>query len=113
LFICFAKNHMPQAGSDPKNPKEPDKSRDGWQQALVVFARLSVWIAGPVVLAVFLGKWLDRKYDSDPYLFLAAVGAAFLISMAGLIKNTVEEYKRIEKEAEEDKNRKKEREDDE
>ncbi len=78
-----------------------------WQPALMLFARLSVWIAGPVIIAVFVGKWLDQKYNSAPWLFLGCVGAAFFISMIGLIKNTIQEYKKIEKNIIKDKNKQK------
>ena len=54
------------------------------------------WIVVPVIAGAFIGKWLDNKYDTDPWLFLASVGFAFLISMFGLIKNVREEYKKIE-----------------
>jgi len=74
-----------------------DGGQAWWQPALMLFFRLSVWIAVPVVIAVFIGKWLDKKYDSAPWLFLGCVGAAFFISMIGLIKNTMQEYKKIEK----------------
>jgi len=63
-----------------------------------LFLRLSGWIGGPIVLAVFLGRYLDRRYDSDPWLFLATVGAAFVISMVALIKIGFEEFKKIEEE---------------
>ena len=67
-----------------------------WQPALLMFFRLSVWIAIPVIIGVFVGKWLDKKYQSEPWLFLLSVGVAFLISMIGLIRNTISEFKKIE-----------------
>lgn len=75
-----------------------------WQPALVLFTKFSGWIAAPVILGAFLGKWLDKKYGSEPWLFLAMVGLAFFISMIGLVKIVSEEYKRIEKENKEEKN---------
>lgn len=68
-----------------------------WQPALLMFLRLATWIAGPVIIALFIGKWLDKKYGTEPWLFLACTGLAFLVSMFGLIKNTIVEYKKIEK----------------
>lgn len=70
-----------------------------WQPAVAVFARLSGWLLAPLLIGVTLGKWLDRKYDTAPWLFLATIGVAFLVSMFGLIKNTLEEFKKIEKAA--------------
>jgi len=68
-----------------------------WQPALLMFTRMSGWIIGPVILAIFLGKWLDRKYDTEPWLFLLTVGLAFLISMFGLVKDAFKEMDRISK----------------
>ena len=67
-----------------------------WQPAVIMFARMSAWIAIPVILALFIGRWLDEKYSTDPVLFLAIVGFAFLISIFGLAKIVKEEYGKIE-----------------
>lgn len=77
-----------------------------WQPALEIFFRLSGWILAPLLLGITLGKWLDKKYSTEPWLFLATIGIAFIVSMFGLVKNAVEEFKKIEKlEAEQKKNK--------
>lgn len=68
-----------------------------WQPALTMFIKLSGWIGFPIIIALFLGKWLDKKYNSAPWLLLACIGAAFVISMVGLVKETVSEYKKIDR----------------
>ncbi|MDP2708586.1 MAG: AtpZ/AtpI family protein [bacterium] len=68
-----------------------------WQPAILMFAKLSAWIAVPIIIALYLGKWLDQKYDSAPWLLLALIGAAFVISMAGLVKEAAAEYRKIDK----------------
>ena len=68
-----------------------------WQPAVMMFIRFSSWIFAPVIIAIFIGKWLDNKYQTAPWLFLATVGFAFLISIFGLIKTVKEEYSKIEK----------------
>lgn len=70
-----------------------------WQPGLLLFTRLSGWIAGPVILAVFVGKWLDRKYNTEPWLFLLSVGIAFIFSMIGIVKDALKEMRKIEEEA--------------
>ncbi|NTW27084.1 MAG: AtpZ/AtpI family protein [Candidatus Moranbacteria bacterium] len=70
-----------------------------WQPGMQLFLRLSGWIGGPIIVAVFLGKYLDRRYHSEPWLFLATVGIAFVISMIALIAIGFKEFKKIEKEA--------------
>ncbi len=65
-----------------------------WQPALILFARLSVWIVMPILAGVYIGKWLDKKYNSEPWLFLISVGLAFIISIFALIIFTAKEYKK-------------------
>ena len=77
---------------------ENNNEKAWWQPALIMFARLTAWIAVPVVLGSFLGKWLDKKYDSEPWLFLTSVGVAFFLSMIIIIKDSLSEMKKIEKE---------------
>lgn len=54
----------------------------------MAFGRMSGWVAGPVVLALVLGKWLDRKYDTAPYLFIAIIGLGFFISLFGIFRES-------------------------
>lgn len=96
LLFCLRLKHMFEPMG--KNGKIKDNNQSAWwQPALLMFARLSGWIAVPVILATFLGQWLDKKYNSEPWLFLSSVGVAFLISMVGLVKSTLDEYKKISK----------------
>ncbi len=69
-----------------------------WPTALRIMVRLTGWIAFPVIIAIFLGKWLDRRYDTEPWLFLLTIGISFTISMIGLVINAVKEFKKIERE---------------
>jgi len=78
------------------------------QPALQVFAKLSGWIAFPVIIGAFLGKWLDKRYGTEPWLFLGVVGFSFIISMFGLVSNALKEFKKIEKQSKEEKENKEE-----
>jgi Kef-type K+ transport system membrane component KefB len=69
-----------------------------WQPGMVLFIKLSGWIAGPVIVALFVGKWLDRKYGTEPWLFLATVGVAFVLSSVGIVYDSIKEMKRIDRE---------------
>ena len=91
--------------NDDMNKKADKKKEETawWQPALVMFAKFSGWIVFPVIVAIFLGQWLDEKYNSKPIFFLGLVGFAFFVSMFGLVKNVKEEYRKIE---EEEKNKK-------
>ncbi len=74
-----------------------------WQPSLLMFSRMSGWIIGPVVIGIFLGKWLDERYNTEPWLFLTTVGLAFIISMVGLVKDAFKEMDRLSKEDEDKK----------
>lgn len=77
-----------------KSKKNNEKTA-WWNPPLILFMRLSVWIVIPVLMGVFIGKWLDKKYNSEPWFFIGTVGAAFIISMFALIVITIKEYKKI------------------
>ena len=66
-----------------------------WEPGMVLFTRLSGWIAGPIIAALFVGKWLDKKYDSEPWLFLISVGLAFIVSSIGIVKEAKEMMNKI------------------
>ena len=72
--------------------------------AIKMFANVSGWIAGPIIIALFVGKWLDKKYDTAPWIFLGLTGIAFLISIFGIMKILMKYLKEIEREANEKKN---------
>lgn len=66
--------------------EEKDKKIPWWQPGLALFARLSGWIAGPVIIAVAVGKYLDRIFHSTPWLFLLSVAFAFVISIVMIVR---------------------------
>lgn len=70
-----------------------------WQPGMQLFLRLSSWIGGPIIIAVFIGKFLDKKYHTEPWLFLLSVGIAFVISTIMIVIVGVREMKNIERQA--------------
>lgn len=66
---------------EKKNPKI-----SLWQPGLLVFARLSGWIAGPVIIAVIVGKQLDKIFHSAPWLLLLSVVLAFVVSIVMIVR---------------------------
>lgn len=71
---------------------------ESWSTALRVMAKLSGWIAFPVLIGIFLGQWLDRKFGTEPWLFLGTIGFSFIISMYGLVTNAIKEFKKVDDE---------------
>ncbi|MDO8529117.1 MAG: AtpZ/AtpI family protein [bacterium] len=66
-----------------------------WQPGIILFAKLNGWIAFPVIAALFVGRWLDKKYNTEPWIFVACVGIAFVISLIGILKQSKEAMKMI------------------
>lgn len=77
-------------------PKRLVNSEAWWAPALQIFGRLSGWILAPLFIGILLGKWLDRRYGTGNLFFLITISVAFIISMAGLVKNATEEIRKIE-----------------
>ena len=40
----------------------------------------------PIIIALFIGKWLDERYETEPWLFLFSIGIAFVGSSIGIVK---------------------------
>ena len=83
--------------------KNTKNSTVWWQPAVLLFIKISVWIVAPVLIGTFVGRWLDEKYDTDPWLFVGMVGFAFVVSMIKIVFEAMKEYRRIEDEIEEEK----------
>ena len=74
-----------------------------WKPAIVIFGNISTWIVGPIILALIVGKYLDKRYNSDPWFFLGLTGIAFFVSMFGIIRILMKYIKDMEKENKEKK----------
>ena len=57
-----------------------------WKPAFEIFGQVSAWVAVPIVTALIIGKWLDGRYGTKPWLFLGLSGVAFLISSFGIVR---------------------------
>jgi heme/copper-type cytochrome/quinol oxidase subunit 4 len=64
-----------------------------WRDGLIIFAKVSAYIAVPVIFASYLGKYLDQKYNTGNLLFLVLVCLAF-ISTIYLIWREMKIYKK-------------------
>ncbi len=85
---------------------EKNNQNRGWQYGLSLFVQLSGWLAVPIIIALFLGKWLDEKYQTDPWWFLLCTAMAFIITIIGIIKETFKFIKQIEREGRKEKSEK-------
>lgn len=67
-----------------------------WRDSLIVFTRMSGWICGPIVIALFLGKWLDSHFDTAPFIFVGSTALAFLASSLGIVREAKRYMKKME-----------------
>ncbi|MFA6322468.1 MAG: AtpZ/AtpI family protein [Candidatus Buchananbacteria bacterium] len=70
-----------------------------WDNGLKFSFVLSGWLVGPLVLSLYIGQWLDEKYQTKPWLFLFSVGLAFCLTCFGLVLEAIKFIKAIEKES--------------
>lgn len=75
--------------------RETDKKQVWWLPSIYIFSKATAWIAIPIIVALYVGDWLDTKYQSGNKWLLIIVGLAFILSMIGLIKTTIEEWKKL------------------
>ncbi len=69
-----------------------------WREGVIVFIKVSGYIAFPVIIASFLGKYLDQKYNTGNSLFLVCVGIAFISTIFLLLRELRIYIKNINKE---------------
>ncbi len=83
-----------------KTDNNSDK-KPWWEPAVEIFTEVSSWIAGPIILALFLGKYLDGRFDTKPWIFIGLTAIAFLVSSFGIVKVVMRYMKKLEKESKE------------
>lgn len=68
--------------------------------------KISSWIAIPIIVSLILGKYLDKKYDTEPWIFVSMTAIAFVITIYGIVKFSMDYIKDVEKENTQNDNRK-------
>ncbi|MFA6537347.1 MAG: hypothetical protein WCT18_03015 [Patescibacteria group bacterium] len=84
-----------------KNSKK--KKEIWWQPAVELLAQVSAWIIGPILGALFLGGFIEKRMHNEPWPTVILVAIAFVITNIGLIKQTLKASKKIEAEIKKDK----------
>lgn len=69
-----------------------------WRQALIVFGRMSGWVATPVLLAVFLGRYFDAKYSTGDRYFFIMIGVGFFVSIFGIYRESKKYQRAVDRE---------------
>ena len=51
-----------------------------------IFTRISAWIIGPVLVSAFVGKYLDKKFGTAPWILGVGLALSFTVSMIAIVK---------------------------
>ena len=78
--------------------EKPVEIKVWWKPALEVFSRVSGWIITPILLALIIGKNLDKHFDTKPWIFIGLSVISFAISSIGIVKTITEYNKQLDKE---------------
>lgn len=69
-----------QAGTSA-GTTDPDR---WWQPGIAVFGEVTGWIVVPVIVALYLGRYLDEKQGTGNLYFFGLTILAFIISCIGI-----------------------------
>ena len=97
FVICKRGLYAYDSKENNKNNKIP-----WWRDGVIIFVKVSAYIAAPVVIASFAGKYLDQKYNTGNLLFLVLIGIAFLSTIYLIWKEMKIYKKKIEKDSDRD-----------
>ena len=70
----------------PRRPTKGSEGNDGAARGVRQLAGLGIEIALPVVLLMFAGRWLDRRFGTAPWLLVAGAFLGMAVSFYTLFK---------------------------
>lgn len=82
--------------SETKKIKKPASDAAYYRFAMRVVGDFGVSIAVPVVIATFVGIWLDREFGTTPWLLFAGLAASLLATYLVIKKKAIDYAKRFE-----------------
>ncbi len=66
------------------------------RKGMLIFSRVSGLIIGPVVFALLAGKYLDQRFGTEPYAFIALTALTFIFSMRSIYRVILDYAKKIQ-----------------
>ena len=70
-----------------------DITKPWWREGIILFTKVSAYIAVPIILASIIGKSLDKKYNTGSLIFFILIGIAFVFTIL-LIWREMKIYKK-------------------
>lgn len=74
----------------------PSSNYQLWQRAVALFSQVTGFIVLPVMAALYGGRALDRKYDSEPIGFVSLTILATIIATLAIIRLSQRYLREIE-----------------
>ncbi|KKW01879.1 MAG: hypothetical protein A2898_05085 [Candidatus Kerfeldbacteria bacterium RIFCSPLOWO2_01_FULL_48_11] len=68
-----------------------------WEPALKLFGEVTGLIAAPIVIALYVGRWLDERFDTDPIFFIGITAMAMILSTIAIVRISTRYMKEMEK----------------
>ena len=62
------------------------KALGGWMRAFALATTISFELAGAVLVGVFLGRWLDDRFNTSPWLMSGGLLLGLAAGVAGVVK---------------------------
>ena len=87
-----------------KNAPNNNSEDIWWRPAILLFFQMSAWIGIPVIAGLFIGRWVDERFGTEPWLFLTVTGISFLVSIVGMVRESKRAMKRFDKVEDKEKN---------
>lgn len=72
----------------PETKQKNNKERMVFYKTLSLAWELGYIIAGPLVVLAFLGRFLDKKYESSPIFLLSGILLAIVVSSIMVFRKT-------------------------
>ncbi len=80
-------------------PEEDQSGPKGWRAEVGPFLTLGIQLAAAIVVFFFVGRWLDEKFDTSPWLALLGAAVGIVGGMIKFIKSAQELGKMADREA--------------
>jgi F0F1-type ATP synthase assembly protein I len=61
-----------------------DNNKDWWQEAVSIFSEVTGLIVVPIVGSLYLGGYLDKKYNSEPWFFLGLTLVGVIVATSAI-----------------------------
>jgi F0F1-type ATP synthase assembly protein I len=80
---------------DKSKPNSLGQDGASWVSAVQIFTDISTWIIVPIVGALIFGKMLDKRFGTEPVIFLVLAGLGFIVTCFGIIRIVKNYLKKI------------------